>query len=77
MSYDVCGCTLALYTLNIFSDHFHLILLLVLLYVMLNKNVPPYDILYHPIAAGCLGLGLRLYKMNANQSVYIMVEDQL
>ena len=44
---------------------------------MLTKKVPPYDIINHPIAAGCLGLGLRLYKMNANQSVYIMVEEQL
>ena len=43
---------------------------------MLTKKVPPYDII-NLIAAGYMGLGLRLYKMNANQSVYIMVEDQL
>ena len=44
---------------------------------MLTKKVPPYEIINHLIAASYMGLGLRLYKMNANQSVYIIVEDQL
>ena len=77
VSYDVCGRTLALFTFHLFSNHFNLILLLVLLQVMNNKKVPPYNTINRPIVASCMGLCLRLCKMNANKSLYIIVDDKL
>ena len=75
VSCDVCVCSLVLFTFHLFSNHFHFNN--VVCQVMHNKKVPPYNTINHPIVASCTGLGLRLSKMNANQSLYILVEDQL